>query len=76
VSNATPGWNMFFYNLSVTTYSRPMAEENHYYPFELSMSRISDKALRINYAENKFRYNDKELQNKEFSDGSGLELYV
>lgn len=40
------------------------------------MARISDEALKSNYVENMYRYNKgAELQNKEFSDGAGLEMY-
>ena len=39
------------------------------------MAGISDKAIKTQYATNKFRYNGKELQNQEFSDGTGLEEY-
>jgi RHS repeat-associated protein len=41
------------------------------------MAGISDKASKSEYADNKFRYNKgTELQNKEFSDGSSLEMYT
>ncbi len=73
VSNETQGWDVFFDNFSVQYKQGPVLEENHYYPFGLSMAGISDKAIKTQYAQNKFRYNDgSELQNKEFSDGSGF----
>jgi HNH endonuclease len=49
--------------------------DGRYYPFGLTMAGISDKALKSNYAENKYRFQKQELQNHEFSDGSGLEMY-
>lgn len=66
VDNQSVGKTVWFDNITVEHYTGEMQEENHYYPFGLTLQTNTQTNLK----ENNYKYNSKELERK-----FGLEFY-
>jgi len=64
--------DVYFDNLVINLRHGPLVEQKDYYAFGMENPALSTKSLKNNYNPNRYEYNGKELQNREFSDSSGL----
>ncbi len=71
LSNSNTSFTAYFDDLHIEHVHGKLVEETQYYPFGLVMAGISSKAA--NSASQKLKYNGKEEQKGEFSNGSGPE---
>lgn len=75
IENGTLGTPVYFDKVKVNLTKGRVTEENHYYPFGLTLTTQSNNPLEVN----NIKFNSKELLSKEFEDNlgikTGLELY-
>jgi RHS repeat-associated protein len=72
VSNES-NMNVYFDDVVVNHKSGPVLEITNYRAFGSEITTLSAKAF--GKLDNKYKYNGKELQSKEFSDGTGIDEY-
>ncbi|HMG66708.1 MAG TPA: RHS repeat-associated core domain-containing protein [Chitinophagaceae bacterium] len=66
--------DVYFDDLIVDHQRGPVVEQNNYYPFGLEIPGLASKAIGFGGDhDNRIKYNGKEAQSKEFSDGSGID---
>ena len=64
--------DVYFDNLVINLKHGPLLEQKDYYSFGMENPILCTQALKYQYKSNRLRYNGKEIQDKEFNDGSGL----